>query len=393
MEADAQMARDLQAVEEDSPSDDSESDEEVYEDAPIPGLVQRNDFNQYQADDLEDHVDGRLPFNRECFKRMIARTFEDYYPSVFNTQEFDVEKYMKLVQDEQLEARFGVYLENSQENILTLRNMPWLDIGDLPESYEQKKSEAFQVFVVPKDTVPTSLHFTYSNWRRGYEKRSPMKKLVDMDFTSKHQLLVADLEDTIDKATELMKPYRGWIATMEIVKIALAVVGLIIACIVAVSVGWSQFGWVGCAITILVYMTLAILGIYFIKYSYNAKLWQSNFLLAIFCRAENNRHYLNLGLELRPGFLAKWIEVKVVNTEKHPDIISYFKQRFLQPAIDLRTKLAEKSMYKDENLVRQQRKIEAQIAKKKVSSNKERNQQEHNEVKAAVQMSDPNELS
>lgn len=186
-----------------------------------------------------------------------------------------------------------------------------------------------------------------------------MKKLVDMDFTSKHQLLVADLEDTIDKATELMKPYRGWIATMEIVKIILAVVGLIIACIVAVGVGWSQFGWVGCAVTILVYMTLAILTMYFIKYAYNAKLWQSNFLLAIFCRAENNRHYLNLGLELRPGFLAKWIEVKVVNTEKHPDIISYFKQRFLQPAIDLRTKLAEKSMYKDENLIRQQRKIEA----------------------------------
>ena len=33
--------------------------------------------------------------------------------------------------------------ENSNENILTLRNMPWLDIGDLPQSYERTKSEAF----------------------------------------------------------------------------------------------------------------------------------------------------------------------------------------------------------------------------------------------------------
>ena len=48
-----------------------------------------------------------------------------------------------MVQDEQLEAKFGVYLESSNENVLTLKNVPWLDIGDLPDSYEKEKSEAF----------------------------------------------------------------------------------------------------------------------------------------------------------------------------------------------------------------------------------------------------------
>jgi hypothetical protein len=34
-------------------------------------------------------------------------------------------------------------------------------------------------------------------------------------------------------------------------------------------------------------------------------------MLALFCRAENNRRFLNSNMELRPGFLSKWIEVIV----------------------------------------------------------------------------------
>ena len=34
----------------------------------------------------------------------------------------------------------------------------------------------------------------------------------------------------------------------------------------------------------------------------------SHFLLAIYCRAENNRFYLKRHVTLRPGYLAKWIE-------------------------------------------------------------------------------------
>lgn len=45
--------------------------------------------------------------------------------------------------------KYGVYLENSEENLLTLSNMPWLDIGDLPLTYNPNKKEAFQVFMIP----------------------------------------------------------------------------------------------------------------------------------------------------------------------------------------------------------------------------------------------------
>jgi hypothetical protein len=138
-----------------------------------------------------------------------------------------------------------------------------------------------------------------------------------------------------------MMPYRGKIAKIEIVKNIVAGVLLFVFCIVAVVVGLQTSNWLWTAFIIAVYIIVAFLSIYFAKFLYSKALRQSSFLLSIFCRAENNRHYLNLGLELRPGYLAKWIEVRVVNTEDHPDVISYFRSRFMKPAIELRTKLAE----------------------------------------------------
>lgn len=37
-------------------------------------------------------------------------------------------------------------------------------------------------------------------------------------------------------------------------------------------------------------------------------------MLAVGCRAENNRYYLNRGVELRPGYLAKWVEFTQIDS-------------------------------------------------------------------------------
>ena len=42
-------------------------------------------------------------------------------------------------------------------------------------------------------------------------------------------------------------------------------------------------------------------------------------MLALFCRAENNRFYLSRNVELRPGFLSKWIEFIVHAPSENPD--------------------------------------------------------------------------
>jgi hypothetical protein len=162
-----------------------------------------------------------------------------------------------------------------------------------------------------------------------------------MDFISGHNLQQSDLEDTLDKANLLLYPYRGKIALIEIVKNILAGVLLMVFMIISIVVGYAVSNWLYTLLIIAIYILLCFITVYFVKYAYNKPLRQSSFLLSIFCRAENNRHYLNLGLELRPGFLGKWIELRVVDTEEHPDVISYFKSRFMKPANELRTKMAE----------------------------------------------------
>jgi hypothetical protein len=79
-------------------------------------------------------------------------------------------------------------LENSSENILSIKNMPWLDIGELPGSYDPEKQEAFQVYLSPESTEPFSLIFKYNNWRRAFSKRSPLNRLKDYVFTTEHRL-------------------------------------------------------------------------------------------------------------------------------------------------------------------------------------------------------------
>lgn len=70
---------------------------------------------------------------------------------------------------------------------------------------------------------------------------------------------------------------------------------------------WTLF------ITIL-FVIIAVFSLCCVKFAYNKALRSSHILLSLFCRAENNRKYLKLGLELRPGYLAKWIELQTVES-------------------------------------------------------------------------------
>lgn len=74
-----------------------------------------------------------------------------------------------------METKYGVYLENSSDNILTLASMPWLDIGDLPVSYSRSKAEAYQAYIVPEDKLPKTVYFRFKWWRRAFDKRSGLK--------------------------------------------------------------------------------------------------------------------------------------------------------------------------------------------------------------------------
>ena len=346
MEEDERMARDLQAVE--SSSYDSESsDSSSFEDEPIPGL---NNINQTEHNfdaDFYPEPQFRAPFSRDTFKRLIQKTYEDYYPSMYNLSEFKIDEYMQLVAEEQLEAKFGVYLENAPENIINMQTMPWLDIGDLPSSYSKNKPECYQVYVVPQNRLPSPdeenpersvLYIEWESFRRGFDKREPLELLKQSNFVDYNGLQPQDLEDTIDKATELLTPYRGWISNIEWIKNGSLILTGIIMFAVSVLVGLNNDDPFLGALIGLLWTIVCILAVYYVKRLYTLRLRQSNFLLAVFCRAENNRHYLRLGIELRPGFLGKWIEVSQVDLNfdfeniqrSHSDVVAMMRYRFLK---------------------------------------------------------------
>lgn len=55
---------------------------------------------------------------------------------------------------------------------------------------------------------------------------------------------------------------------------------------------------------------------------------QAHFILAVVCRAENNRYYLKRGVECRPGYLGRWIEFNVLdNLEGRVDLVQLLKDR------------------------------------------------------------------
>lgn len=128
--------------------------------------------------------------------------------------------------------------------------------------------------------------------------------------------------------------------------------------IIAIWAGMTSGNWIWTAFLTALFVLLAALTIYCVKFAYSRALRQSHLLLSLFCRVENNRMYLKLGLEIRPGYLAKWIEILVVDQSKNPDLIAYFKQRFLKPSIEYRSKQVENELLANTNLVREQKKIE-----------------------------------
>ncbi len=110
-------------------------------------------------------------FGRDHFRKMIKKTFDDYYPLEYNKSTFSMEQYLDVVTKAKLEEKYSKNLEMSDENILNMRNMPWLDLGELPVSYNTQKSEAFQVYLIPSNELPMNMIVPYNSWMQKYDNQ------------------------------------------------------------------------------------------------------------------------------------------------------------------------------------------------------------------------------
>lgn len=91
---------------------------------------------------LDDDIElQQNVFTDEHFKRMILRTFIDYHPGKFNIDRYILDDFLGIVREQAFSLKYGQYLDGTSHNVLNIKNMPWLDIGDLPESYDRFKEE------------------------------------------------------------------------------------------------------------------------------------------------------------------------------------------------------------------------------------------------------------
>ena len=116
----------------------------------------------------------------------------------------------------------------------------------------------------------------------------------------------------------MLHPYRQKVMRLERINMTILVIGFILT-VVGSILGGTMYHWVLSLIIVFAYFMIASISYYVFKTLQNRSLRQSHFLLAMFCRAENNRYYLSRSVEMRPGFLASWLEFLVHYPQEEED--------------------------------------------------------------------------
>lgn len=80
-----------------------------------------------------------------------------------------------------------------------------------------------------------------------------------------------DLEDTLERATLLLQPYRGWVANIEVIKNIVLVATSLIIFLVAVLVGLGNDSPLATLLIVLIWIVIVISGVYFLKFLYSRR--------------------------------------------------------------------------------------------------------------------------
>lgn len=250
---------------------------------------------------MHDEEEANPVFRKEHFKVLIQNTFDQWLGDDKNLS-WSMADYMKVAM--QLECRVSRYL-TPQGNLLALDTMPFLDLGDKPSTYNPMISEAFQSFLEPKPEYPDCFYVHYR--KRAFKTESLVKKFRRSTL-ERHSVDFLDFEQTIQVATKCLEPYRGVVARLERANLIVIIIGFVITVAASMLSGILQ-SWTYCLLYISLYFVAMAAVMVGIKIASNKYLRQAHFALALFCRSENNRFYLERRVELRPGFLGKWLQV------------------------------------------------------------------------------------
>jgi len=202
--------------------------------------------------------------------------------------------------------------------------MPWLDIGDLPHTYNFQRSEPYQQFNMPESRPPNHFFIGYNDWLDAYCLGGLDHGLIYNALRGRIDEF--QLNETIERASTIVSDHKGKVSkharTLNYVFATLGV-GILV---LAISIGVAYQSWFWGLFVIASYGLACLMIIYYLKGRTAKALRLSHMLLSILLRVENNRVYLRRGVELRPGYLGKWFEV-IIHHKKPQEILMLMRRR------------------------------------------------------------------
>lgn len=278
----------------------------------------------------------------------------------------------------------------NENNFMDIRNMPWFDMGDLPNTYSVESSEADQVFFTPSGEAPRRLIVKYDTWNGCYDYVYAYMVFNKYMFGDVG-ISFDDIEETLKKATNQLQDYRGKLARIERIRTLILAILSAVVIITAISIGMTSggYGWPFFLVICLVIVIMGSQSLVKSKSSYALRM--SHFLLSVLCRAENNRMYLERGVEVRPGYLGKWIEFIIPENSDIDHMISQMRLRFLRETLNHKTAQFDREIFRQRDLIEEQRDIERQIREGVDIQMRERLEQM--DLAEAIRESEANDLS
>lgn len=164
------------------------------------------------------------------------------------------------------------------------------------------------MFMVPKSSYPHSIILPYTYFTNNYMPSSDslMKKFKKSQFPERG-IDFEEIETSLKKCTEYQREYRGKAQKFDKINMSILICGLIGSVIGAMVLG-VQSNWGFSVLLILCYIVFGWIVNRISKYFSNKYLKQGHFMLALICRCETNRVYMQNNIEMRPGFMGKWVE-------------------------------------------------------------------------------------
>lgn len=186
-----------------------------------------------------------------------------------------------------------------------------------PNAKKQKKEKYSDLSFLPPRPNKYLDVITYSECSPNFEIRE--------DQISEETLALSDADRnefiiTVTQINKVLKPLRGKVATFDRFILFYLIFGLILAAVLGVICAFFLHYVISIVIGLFYFIILGTF-VYLTKKRSSMLIKKAHLCLALFLHVENNRYYKKKNIVIRPGYMAKWLEIvylaPLIKKEEH----------------------------------------------------------------------------